>query len=194
MDQFTQMRTMMSSFLGHNQQTTHTAFCNNMASEVEGLEEKDLQKFRNEAVKLLSNIQSKAEEYGHQLQQPQQQTLLRSSSAASTFVLQTFKQPQQPAPAAIREYILTIPETQMPSSQVIQSSQQIQVASKGQQQQPRGQPTFFLVINDQQAGPTRPLMFTLTPKKHFNPLSVESATGENSQHNIFGISCFFGNL
>ena len=62
-----------------------TAFCNYLASEVEGSEEKDFQTFRNEAAKLLSNIQSKAEERGHQPQQPQQQTLARSSSAASTF-------------------------------------------------------------------------------------------------------------
>ena len=60
-----------------------TAFCNYLASEVEGSEEKDFQTFRNEAAKLLSNIQSKAEERGHPPQQ--QQTLSRSSSAASTF-------------------------------------------------------------------------------------------------------------
>ena len=57
------------------------------------------------------------DERSRQPQQPQQQTLSRSSSATSTFVPQTFQ--QQPAPVA-REYILTIPETQMPASQVIQ--------------------------------------------------------------------------
>ena len=41
MDQFTQMRTMLSSFLGQKQETTHTAFCNYLALEVEGLEERD---------------------------------------------------------------------------------------------------------------------------------------------------------
>ena len=45
MDQFTQMRTMLSSFLGKKQDTTtRTAFCKYMASEVE---EKDFQTFRN---------------------------------------------------------------------------------------------------------------------------------------------------
>ena len=42
---------MLSSFLGQKQKTTQTAFCNYLASEVEGLEEKDFQTFRNKAVK-----------------------------------------------------------------------------------------------------------------------------------------------
>ena len=143
---------------------------------MEGLEKKDFQIIRNEAVKLLSNIQSKAEVRGLQ---PQQQTHSRSSTAASIFVPQAFQQPQQPAPAA-REYILTIPEPHILTSQVIQPTQQSQVASKGQQHQSRGQPTSFIVADDQQAGPLRPLTFTLTQTKHFNPPSVASATGKES--------------
>ena len=73
MDQFTQMRSMLTSLLRQKQETTTcTAFCNYLASEVEGLEEKDFQTFRNKAVMLLSNIQSRVEEHGHQVQQPQQ--------------------------------------------------------------------------------------------------------------------------
>ena len=91
MDQFTQIRTMvtmLSSFLGQKQETTTcAAFCNYLSSEVEGLEEKDFQTFKNKAVKLLSNIQSRAEECGRQ---PQQQTLSRSSSATSTYVPRKF--------------------------------------------------------------------------------------------------------
>ena len=46
-DQFTQMRTMLSSFLRQKQETTTcTAFYNYLASEVERLEEKDFQTFR----------------------------------------------------------------------------------------------------------------------------------------------------
>ena len=101
----------------------------------------DFQTFRNEVVKLLSGIHSRVEERSRQPQQPQQQTLSRNSSTTSTFVPQTFQQPQQPALAA-REYILTIPETQMPARQAIQPAQQIQVAANGQQQ-PRGQPTCW---------------------------------------------------
>ena len=52
--------------------TTCTSFCNYLVLEVEGLEEKDFQTFRNEAVKLLSNIQNEAKECDHQLQQPTQ--------------------------------------------------------------------------------------------------------------------------
>ena len=119
MDQFTQMRTMLSSFLWQKQETTTcTAFCNFLTLEVEESEEKDIQTFRNEVVKLLSCIQSRAEEHGRQPQQPQQQTFSRSSSGTSIFVPQTFQQAQHPAPAA-GEYILTIPETQMPASQII---------------------------------------------------------------------------
>ena len=87
MDQFTHMRSMLALFIGQRKATTtRSAFCNYLALEVEGLEEKDFQTFRNEAVKLLSNIQSKT------AQQPQQQTLSRSSSPTSTFVPQTFQQ------------------------------------------------------------------------------------------------------
>ena len=62
MDKFTQMKTMLSSFLRQKQETTPTAFCKYVPSEVEGLDEKDFQTFRREAVKLLSSIQSRAEE------------------------------------------------------------------------------------------------------------------------------------
>ena len=61
-------------------------------------------------------------------------------------------------------------------------------------QQRRVQLASFLVVDDQQAGPSRPLTFTLTPTKHVNPPSVASATGEESQHNISGLSSFFENL
>ena len=126
MDQFAQMKTMLSSFLRPSQETTRTAFCNYM----EALEDRYFQTFRNEAIILLICIQNRAEERIHQPQQPQQQTLSSSSSATSIFVPQTFQQPLQPAPAA-REYILIIPDTQMPASQVIQPAQQSQLATKG---------------------------------------------------------------
>ena len=83
----------------------------------------------------------------------------------------------------------------MPSSQDIKPAQESQVASKEQQQQSRRQLTSFIVIEaQQQAGPSRPLMFTLTPMKHFNPPLVTSATGKESQHNLSGLSSFFGNI
>ena len=92
-------------------------------------------------------------------QQPQQQTLSRSSSATST-------QLRAMTPAA-REYILTISETQMPASLVIQPTQQSQVATKAQRK-PRRELTSFVVIDVQLPGPSRTLTFTLTLMKHFN--------------------------
>ena len=78
MDQFTQMRTMLSPFLVQKQETTtRTAICNYLASEMEGFEENDFQTFRHETVKLLSKIQSRAEEHGRQPQHDQQAGLLR---------------------------------------------------------------------------------------------------------------------
>ena len=143
MDQFTQMRTMLSSFLGQKQETTTcTAFCNYLASEVEELEEKEFQTFINEVVKLLS----KHAKQGRRTWSAATETdTFMKLSATARFLPQTF---QQTAPAA-KEYILIIPETQMPSSQVIEPALQSQVVIKGQQQQSPGQPTSFLVIDDQ---------------------------------------------
>ena len=67
---------MLSSFLGPRQKTTRTAVYNYLTSEMEALEEKGFQTFRNEALKLLSGIQSGAKE---RTCQPQKPTLTRSS-------------------------------------------------------------------------------------------------------------------
>ena len=83
MDQFAQMKIMLSSFLGPRQEAARTAFCNYLASEVVALEDRDFQTFRNEAVKLLSGIQSRADDRSHQPQQTLQQTLSISSSTTS---------------------------------------------------------------------------------------------------------------
>ena len=108
-------KTMLSSFIGPRQETTRTEFCNYLASQVEALEDIDFQTFRNESVKLL------ASRAGHRkgvvsTSNHSNLHFYRSSSATSTFVLQTFG--KQPAPAT-REYIFTVPETQMPTCQVI---------------------------------------------------------------------------
>ena len=122
------MKAMLSSFLGPRQETIRTAFCNYLASEMEILEDRDFQRFRNEAVKLLSGIQSMAECKGIHPNHP------RGSDASK---------PGHPTSSAEPSGI------------------------KGQLQ-PRGQPTSF-IVDHQQAGPSRPLTFTLTPAKHFNP-------------------------
>ena len=65
LDQFQQRRSMISTFLGARQDTTPSPrqlFCNYLHSEIEHLEERDFFSFRNEKVKLLSEIQHKAKE------------------------------------------------------------------------------------------------------------------------------------
>ena len=66
MDQFSQIKTMFTSLFGRRQEATRTAFCNYLASEVENLEERDCWTFRNEDVKVLNGIQSRAQEGTHQ--------------------------------------------------------------------------------------------------------------------------------
>ena len=41
MDQFAQLKTMLSLFLGPRQETIRTAFCNYLASQVDVLEDRD---------------------------------------------------------------------------------------------------------------------------------------------------------
>ena len=56
---------MISTFLGTRQDPTSSpqqSFCNYLHSEIEHLEERDFLTFRNDRVKLLSEIQYKAEE------------------------------------------------------------------------------------------------------------------------------------
>ena len=77
LDQFQQMRSMISSFLGAYQDTTpnpRQLFCNYPFSKIEHLEEQDFLTFRNETVKLLSGIQYKAEERNRQVTTTQQVT------------------------------------------------------------------------------------------------------------------------
>ena len=115
MHQFAQTKTLLTSFLGYRQESTRTTFCNYLVSEVEHLEERDFQSIRNEAVKLLSGIQNRPEQSNHQ---PQLSTLSRSSGQYH-FHICAPDLSAAAAAASAREYIFTIPETQMPVSQVI---------------------------------------------------------------------------
>ena len=56
------------------------------------------------------------------------------------------------------------------------------------------QPASILVVDDQQAGNSRHLMFTLSPAKTVNPPSVASGQQEESQHNTSGLSSLFGGI
>ena len=100
-DQFQPMRSMISTFLGAHEHPTPSpqqSFCNYLQSEIEYLEERDFLTFRNKTVKLLSEIQYKAEEPKRQVTTSQQAT--------------TFQLPEATQATAGHEYILTIPETQ----------------------------------------------------------------------------------
>ena len=152
-DQFQQMRSMISTFLGARQDPTPSprqSFCNYRHSEIDNLEERDFLTFRNETVKLLSEIRYKAEERKRQVTKSQEVT--------------TFQFPEASQATAGREYILTIPETQPVSIPVVQPTQTatgepVTVIAKVQQP-PRpssasAQPTPYVVVDDQQPGTSR---------------------------------------
>ena len=178
LDQFQQMRSMISTFLGARQDPTPSPrqpLCNYLRSEIEHLEERDFLTFMNETVKLLSEIQYKGEERKRQVTTSQQAT--------------TFQLPEATQATAGHEYILTIPDSQPVSIPVVQpqqipTTQPATVIAKVQQpSRPSSastQPTSY----DQQPGTSRQLIF--------NPPSVAGSQQEESQHNTSGLSGLFG--
>ena len=170
---------MISIFLGARQDPTpRQLFCNYFHSEIEHLEKRDFLTFRNETVKLLSEIQYKAKERKRQVTTSQEVT--------------TYQLPEASQASAGREYILTIPETQPFSIPVVQPQQTITgqpVTVNVKVQQPSGpsslsaQPTSYVVVDDQQTGPSRQMIF--------NPSSVAPSQQEESQHNTSGLSSLF---
>ena len=151
------MRSMISTFLGTCQDPTSSpgqSFSNYLHSEIEHLEESDFLAFRNDAVKLFSEIQYKANERKIQVTTIQQAT--------------TFQLPQATQATEGREYILTIPETQTVSIPGVQpthtsTGEPVTVIAKVQQP-PRPsssslstQPaTSYRVVDDQQPGTSSP--------------------------------------
>ena len=191
LDQFQQMRSMISTFLGACQDPTpRQSFCNYLQSEIEHLEERDFLTFRNETVKLLSEIQYKAEECKRQVTTTQQVT--------------TFQLPETTQATAGREY--TIPDTQPVSVPVVHCTthpdshnracyndyQQVQHPSRPSSAS--AQPTSYLFVDDQKPGTLRQLMFSLSPTKTINPPSVAAVQQEESQHNTSGLSSLFGGI
>ena len=190
LDQFQQMRSMISSFLSVGQEPSpgpRQSFCNYLHSEIEYLEVGDFLTFRNETVKLLSEIQHKVKEHKRQVATSQQVT--------------TFQVPEATQATAGQEYILTIPDTQPVSIPVVQPSQIatmqpatviVEVQHPSRRVSMSAQPASFLVVDYQQPGTSRQLMFTLSPAKPANPPSVGSGQQEDSQHNTSGLSTLFG--
>ena len=129
-------------------------------------------------MKLLSEIQYKTEERKRQVTKSQQVT--------------TYKLPETSQAKAGCEYILTIPDTQPVSIPVVQPTQRatgepVTVIAKVQQPSrppaTSAQPTSYVVVDDQQPGTSRQMLF--------NPPSVAASQHEESQHNTYGLSCLF---
>ena len=130
-------------------------------------------------MKLLSEIQYKAEERKRQVTKSQEVTI--------------FQLPEASQATAGREYILTIPETQPVSIPVVQPTQTatrdpVTVIAKVQQpsrpSSASAQPTSYVVVDDQQPGTSRQMIF--------NPPLVTPSPQEESQHNTSGLSSLFG--
>ena len=162
------MRSLLSTFLGARQDPTPSPrepFCNYLHSEIEHLEERDFLTFRNETVKLLSEIQYKAEERKRQVTTSQQVTA----------------------------YILTILDSQPVSIPVVQptqiaTTQPATVIAKVQQpsrpSSVSAQPTSYVAMDDQHPGTSRQMIF--------NPPSVAASQQEETQHNTLELSSLFG--
>ena len=85
LDQFQQIRSMISTFLGAHQDPTPSprqSFCNYLHSEIEHLEERDFLTFKTETVKLLSEIQYKAKERKRQVTKSQEVTTFQLPEAS----------------------------------------------------------------------------------------------------------------
>ena len=138
---------MLSTFLGERRDPTPSprqSFCNYLHSEIEHLEERDFLTYRNDTVKLFSELQYKAEERKRQVTTSQEVT---------------YQLPQASQATAGREYILTIPETQPVFIPVVQPTQTatgepVTVIAKVQQpsrpSSASAQPTSYVVVDDQQ--------------------------------------------
>ena len=84
LDQFQQMRLMISTFLDAHQDPTPSprqSSCNYVHSEIEHLKERNFLTFSNETVKLLSEIQYKAKERKRQVTTSQQVTTFQLKAA-----------------------------------------------------------------------------------------------------------------
>ena len=151
LDQFQQLRSMISTFLG----------------------ERDFLTFRNETVKLLSEIQYKANEHKRQVTTSREVT--------------TFQLPGATQATAGRKYILTIPETQAVFLPVVQPTQiatkqpatviaKVQQPSRPSSSVSTQPATSYVVVDDEQPGTSRQMIFN-------PPFSCSFATGgESTQH------------
>ena len=116
------------------QETTRTAFCNYLVSWVEALQEREFQMFKNEALKLLSGIQSRAEERTS----PPQQLHFLGDPVPLPYICHRLvnnhtDQHKLPGNTSCIFPGNTSCKTQMPASQAIQLIQENQAVLRGQQ-------------------------------------------------------------
>ena len=96
--------------------------------------------------------------------------------------------------------ILNTQQISTPAVQPTQMAapQQLTVIAKVQQPQrsasASAQPASFIVVDDQQPGPSRQLMFAFSPTKTLDPPSIASGQQEDSQDNTSGLSSLFGSI
>ena len=144
---------------------------------IEHLEERDFLTFRNDTVKLFSEVQYKAKEHKREVTTSQEVT--------------TYQHPEASQSTAGWEYILTIPETQPVSIPVVQPQQTTTghpVTMIVKVKQPSGPPssaaqlTSYVVVDDQPPGTSRQMIFS--------PPSV-APSQEESHHSTSGLFSLF---
>ena len=135
---------------------------------------------RHKTVKLLSGIQYKAEESKRQVTTTLQVTTFQLPEAASQYWIHSkISTPAlQPTQMAAPQQPTMIAKVQQPQRSASMSLQ----------------PASFIVVDDQQSGPSRKVMFALSPTKTFNVPCVTSRQQEVSQHNTFELSSLFGSI
>ena len=143
----------------------------------------------NETVKFLMEYKYKVKEFRRQVT-----TTLQAQ-------VKTFQLPESTEVTTRPEYILLIRDTQQVSTPAMQPSPiaapkpQTVIANVQPQRSSlaSSQPATFLVVDDQQPGPSRQVMFALSPTKNFNPPSVTSGQqdlGRQSTQHFWIIKSF----
>ena len=144
LDQFKQMRLMLSTFLGTHQDPTpgqRQSLCNYLHSKIEHLEERDFLTFRNETVKLLSEIQYKAAEHKRQVTTTQQVTAFQVPEAIQAitgrgYIPYHILKAVQPSQIATTQPATAIAKVQQPPQPTSVSAQ----------------PASYIVVDDIQPG------------------------------------------
>ena len=108
-------------------------------------------------------------------------TLRPSGATATTSIPDTSRETESEMKISMASDITHQPDTQQVSTQAVQTSQvavpqppivTVNLQLQRSQQSSSSQPASFLLVDDQQLGPSRQLTFALSPTNTFNPPSV----------------------